>query len=342
VFPPADVQSGEAVQEEMCVSRTGSTLGEELTPESVTAGAAIQSNSTNYPSSKGSERPPFGCGCGKCTFFNFIVIGCPKPIPSASSFPYLHLSGLTPEQQQNLKGKLKKEFIKITTHFQYLVSTTLESLQEQGVTVREFLPHLMTLGTYDPVFKDSQEPVLRQQFRNLEKAENISEIFWIFKEYISPFNYHIIKHIIKMLGTGKDKDRLKEYKKIFHQYAKRRVYECPPQFGPESKVGHADIFVKVDSQYENYTVVEIEGFRQKLSKILQVSSQGVLYLCRVEKGCFQLVFQIPSFVQQEIFPLSREQERALAAKGVIRLTCGEYKFQVSICIPYCLLHLLQS
>jgi len=210
VFTPADVQSSEAVQEEMCVSRTGFTLGEELTPEGVTTCAAIQSSGTHYPSSKGSEKPPFGCGCRKCTFFNFIVIGCPKPIPSASSFPYLHLSGLTPEQQQNLKGKLKKEFIKITTHFQYLVSTTLESLQEQGVTVRDFLPHLMTLGTYDPVFKDYQEPVLRQQFKTLEKAESISDIFWILKDYMSFFNYHIIKHIIKMLGTAADKDRLKE------------------------------------------------------------------------------------------------------------------------------------
>jgi len=44
------------------------------------------------------------------------------------------------------------------------------------------------------------------------------------------------------------------------------------------------------------------------------------------------MFQIPSFVQQEIFPLSSEQERALAAKGVIRLTCGEYQFQVSVCL----------
>ena len=329
------VQStAKAKQEEMHMSHAGTTLGEELTPENVTTGAAAQSSSTICPLSKGSERPPFGCGCGKCTFFNFIVIGCPKTIPSVSSFPSLHLSGLTPVQQLDLRGRLRKESINIAIHFQYLVSATLESLQNQCVRVCDFLPHLMTLGTYDPVFKDSQEPVLRQQFKNLEKAESISDIFWILKDYMSFFNYHIIKHIIKMLGTKEDKDRLKEYKKKFHQYAKRRVYECPPQFGPESKTGHADVFVKVDSQYENYTVTEIEGFRQKLTKILRISSQGVLRLCRVEKGCFQLLFQVPSFVQQVIFPLSREQERALAAEGVIRLTCGEYQFQVSICIPY--------
>ena len=84
--------------------------------------------------------------------------------------------------------------------------------------------------------------------------------------------------------------------------------------------------MKVDSQYDNYTVEEIKGFCNKLSDVLQVSSQGVLRLCRVEKGCFQLTFQLPSFMQQEIFPLSREQKITLEAEGVIKLTCGEYRF----------------
>ena len=93
-----------------------------------------------------------------------------------------------------------------------------------------------------------------------------------------------------------------------------------------SERDHADIFVKLDSQYENYTVLEIKGFCNTLSEILHLSSQGVLRLCRVEKGCIQLIFQVPSVVQQEIFPLSRKQEEILNAKGVIKLTCADYQF----------------
>ena len=88
--------------------------------------------------------------------------------------------------------------------------------------------------------------------------------------------------------------------------------------------------MKVDSQYDNYTVTEIEEFRRKLIKLLRVSSQGILRLCQVDKGCVQLTFQMPLFVQQEIFPLSGEQERSLAAMGVVRLTCGEYQFPVKL------------
>ena len=91
---------------------------------------------------------------------------------------------------------------------------------------------------------------------------------------------------------------------------------------------NADIFVKLDLQYENYTVIEIEGFRHKLSEVLRVSTQGVLRLCRVDKGCFQLMFQVPSFVQHAVFPLCKEQERAMSALHIIWLTCGEYLFKV--------------
>ena len=51
--------------------------------------AARPSSSTSPPPSDQSQKPPFGCGCGKCTFFSFIERGCPTPIPSASFFPIL-------------------------------------------------------------------------------------------------------------------------------------------------------------------------------------------------------------------------------------------------------------
>ena len=314
-----------SVNTSTAMSHAGSTLGEELTPENTTT-SAIQFSSTNCTSSLGSEKPPFECGCGECTFFTFMVIGCPKPTPSASSFPYLDPSEVTPERQQVMKRRLRTESKRMNMQFQYLVSTTLTSLKKQCVTVCDFLPHLMTFGTDEPVLKDSQAPVFDQRLNDLGKAENISEVFMGLKDYMSFFNYHLIEHIINVLGTEEDKTELKKYKTNFHQYAKRRVYECPPQFGPVSKVGHADIFVKVDSRYENYTLAEIEDFSQELSDLLGVSSRGVLRLCWVQKGCFQLTFQVPSFVKKKIFPLSREQERALAAEGVIRLTCGEYQF----------------
>ena len=279
-----------------------------------------------------SEKLPFGCGCGKCTFFSFIEGGCPTPVPSASSFPYLNLSGLTHEQQQELRGRLRSESQKIMIRFQELVSATIKSLQRRCVPLDEVVSHVMALGAFDPVFKEPQLPVFRLCFQELKAADTIPKVFMILNDYFSFFNYHIIEHIIKTLGSKKDKARLRRYKEDFNQYAKQRVFECLPEFGLVSDVDNADIFVKLDSQYDNYTVAQIEGFRHKLSEILRITCQGVLRLCRVEKGCFQLMFQVPSFVQYEVFPLSKEQEQSLSALHVIWLRCGEYQFKVKCCV----------
>ena len=210
--------------------------------------------------------------------------------------------------------------------FQELVSATIESLGIQNVSLDKLVSHVMTLGAFKPVFREPQVPLFQYCFEELKSADTIPKIFLVLKDYFSFFNYHIIEYIIKALGTAEDKARLQKYKEDFNQYAKRRIFECQPDFGPISDADHADIFVKVDAPYENYTVAEIEVFRHKLSELLRISSEGVLRLCRVEEGCFQLTFQVPSFVQHEIFPLSREQEKALKDEGVIKLTCGEYQF----------------
>ena len=301
-------------------------------PDTESPNTIAARHSTTPPSSQGSQKPPFGCGCGKCTFFSFMERGCPTPISSASSFPYLNLSGLTCEQQQELMGRLHFESEKIIMRFQELLSSTVKSLIRRNVSRDELLIHVMVLGAFKPVFKESQVPAFHHCFKELKAADTIPKVFLVLKDYFSFFNYHIIEHIIKELGTEEDKAELQRYKDDFNQYAKRRIFECLPEFGPVSDADHADVFVKLDSQYDDYTVAEIKRFCHKLSEILHISSQGVLHLCRVDEGCFQLMFQVPLFVQQQIFPLSREQEKALANMGIIRLTCGEYQFLVNLSV----------
>ena len=213
--------------------------------------------------------------------------------------------------------------------FQELLSATVKSLIRQCISHDELVIHVMALGAFKPVFKKPQVPAFHHCFQELKIADTVPKVFLVLKDYFSFFNYHILEHIIKELGTDQDKAELQRYKDDFNQYAKRRIFQCLPEFGPESDVYHTDIFVKLDTQYDDYTVAEIKGFCHELSGILNVASQGILRLCRIEKGCFQLKFQVPSFVQQEIFPLYREQERILAAKGVINLTCGGYQFDTS-------------
>ena len=300
--------------------------------ESRTASAVQYSDNTNTPSSEGSQKPPFGCGCGKCTFFSFLERRCPTPLPSVSSFPYLNLSGLNRQQQEDLRVKLQLESQEIMMQFQELVSATIESLIRRNVSPKRLLSHVMTLRAFGPVFNEPQVPVFSHHFKELKAADTVYDIFLVLNDYFSFFNYQLIEHIIKALGTRNDKAKLRRYKQDFNKYAKRRIFECLPEFGAVSKADCADVFVKVDSLYDNYTIAQIERFRLKISEILHVSSKGILHLCRVDKGCLQLMFQVPSFVQQEIFPLSGEQEESLAAMGVIKLICGECQYLVRLSI----------
>ena len=168
------------------------------------------------------------------------------------------------------------------------MSATIKSLIRQNVPLDELVSHVMTQGALDPVFKEPQVPLFQYCFTKLESADTIPKVFLVLKDYFSFFNYHIIEYIIKELGTAEDKAKLQKYNEDFNQYAKRRIFECPPEFGPVSNIDYADIFVIVDAQYDNYTVAEIEGFRHKLSEIINVSSQGILRLCRVVKFGFHV------------------------------------------------------
>ena len=265
---------------------------------------------------------------------NPLETGSPNPTSTASSFPYLKVSGLTPEQQEGLSIRLCVESEDIVHKFWYLHSRVLKSLCEQNVSVDKLVAHLLSLRAFDPVYKDSQKPALQTFFQELRSAGSIEDVLFIIREYVSFFNYRVIEHIVDGLGTDKDKVELQNYEKDFDEYSKRRVYECPPEYGSKSDADHADLVVKVDSVYEDFTVKELKKFQYRLSRILHVSPQSVLRLCRVEEGCLQLIFQVPSFVQQEIFPLSSEQVSALTAEGVIRLTCGNYQFAAKVC-SYC-------
>ena len=257
-----------------------------------------------------------------------------SPTSTSNTFPYLKVSELTSEQQEGLRFRLWVESEDIADKFWYLYSRVYKSLRERNVPVDNLVTHLLLLRAFDPVYKSSQKPVLQTFFQDLRGAESIEEVLYIIRDYFSFFNYRVIEHIVDGLGTDQDRVELQNYKREFDVYSKRRIYECPPDYGSKSSVDHADLVLKVDSMYDDFTVEELNKFQHRLSRILGVSPQSVLRLCRVEEGCVQLIFQVPSFVQQVIFPLSSERESALAAEGVIRLTCGDYEFAAKVC-SYC-------
>jgi hypothetical protein len=230
---------------------------------------------------------------------------------------------ISEEDKEHLKQKLYNESVDMMYKFQELFSATIISLKERNIAVKELLNHIGCLVAIEPIYQDSKLGQLRCE---LPKAETIDDVMSIVREYSSFFNYRMLKNIINHLGGEQDRENLAAYLQEFAEYAKRKVYECPCEVGQINEDGRSNMFVTLDKSYDNCTVSCLKNFERELAKILNVSSDVVVILCRIAPGSLQLIFQIPLSIQKAIFPLSSEQEVALTKLGVVQLSCGEYHF----------------
>ena len=251
---------------------------------------------------------------GKCG----VVSGKP-----CLTFPILDRKKLSKEEKEKLEQELYDESIKIMFKFQKLFSATITSMKERKVTVNELSNHLGCLGALKPTYEYSKRKCLGEE---LPKAETIDDVMAVVCDYSSFFNFHILENIINHVGGEQDKKNLAKYLEDFDEYAKRKVFQCPREVGTMMEEGHANMFVTLDESYHNCTVSSLNDFREELKRILNIASDVIIPLCRIEPGSVKLTFQIPHSIQQAVFPLSDGQEMALAQLGIVQLSCGDYLF----------------
>ena len=258
---------------------------------------------------------------------------------TSSCFPYLDMEKLSKGDRLTLQGKLLKDSDDIISEFSNLNDCTINSLVASNVSVMKLHNRLSTLGAYRPT-RDAV-PLLRNQLDEIKRAKDVEEVFSILVDYYSFFNYGIIEKIIGWFGTQEDKERLETYTDHFKRFCKRRTFECPPDiFGRAVNEGKTNLVVKVEESWDPSDGCSLEvvlRLRNCLAEILGVESE-TLYLCQIDNGCVELLFQVPSFVEEDIFPLSLEQERSLLPVGVTRLTCGSYSYlqPPEVCVLECL------
>ena len=247
---------------------------------------------------------------------------------ASSSFRYLDTRKLSKQARLSFEGKLLNDSDKIMLEFSDLKHHTINSIGSSCTSVKRLHTRLSSLGTYRPTRK--HVPLLRDQLDQIERAEDVEGVFNILDKYYSFFNYIILEKIIGWFGTSEDKERLETYTGNFKRFCKRRTFECPPDiFGNTVDEGKTDLIVKYEESWDptegGCPLETVQRLRNSLGEILEVEPE-TLYLCQIDKGCVELLFQVPSFAAEDIFPLSMEQERSLASVGVTRLTCGSYRF----------------
>ena len=228
-----------------------------------------------------------------------------------AKFSFPHIKEVAPDDRtrEELEQRLRVETEDIMQEFHILRHKLFDSLQDQKIAVDKLVEYL------------------EEKITELLELKTFKDVKDFIKRNSSFYDYQLVKYMIKLTGTDKDKDRLKEYEKAFLHYAKRRVYECPSKFSSSVDTG-SELQVKLDSKYyDEYkcTLKDLKDFQYRLHVILGIS----VYVCRlisVDKGCILLTFIIPHHVQEAIFPLSAQQKTSLLELGVLQLICGNYDY----------------
>ncbi len=235
------------------------------------------------------------------------------------TFPCLDLKNMTKDEKEKLHQRLYSDSINMMCKFQELFSSTTKSLKERKIQKTELLCHLVGMGPMKPTFNDLSLPPFRCQLPGLTEAKNSDDVMLVVCGYCSFFDLQMLECIINKVVAEQDKRNLSRYKEEFNQYAQRHVFECPSDIGKVSKEGHVNMFVILDETYDNCTVSRLQLFIVKLRDVLNISPGDGLKLCHITPGSLRLTFQLPACVANNIFPLSSEQEAALACEGLYKL-----------------------
>ena len=282
----------------------------------------VQTESPNQETENGIQL--YKCGCKNCP--NKVEVGCSNPIPVNDTFPQIsRYDGLSEDQREVLKARLRNDSRKIMVSFHELLSTFYDSLTTRNILVKQLVTHLSMINAYDPVCMNRHTPLVQEHSELLASITDIEGVIKVIRLYSSFFNYGVLEHMIRHCGSPEDQTRMQQYKDEFVEYSHRMICECPSYTGCEKIKGHMDMVIKLHSKYDSYPVSALQDFRIMLGEILHINPES-LHLSKIEEGCIKLTFQIPNFVYKATFPLSAEQEKALLELGVLQLTLGDYHF----------------
>ena len=259
----------------------------------------------------------FQCPCGECSLESYLDKGC--PISMSDSFPYLDISNLNEGDKEDLVHKLSADVSEIMKCFAELLDRTSVSLGRRRVSVQRLVMRALSLGAYES--PSIQKPLVKENEMELRCSQTIDEAFIILRPHMSFFNFELLEHIINCeeLCSADDRKRMTEYRSKFDKFCRRKVFEVSPtvfaQTNTELKKCKRKIFVVLVTEHEaEPNLVYVNAAKQKIATLLNLKP-STLHLHRIDIGSLILVFSVPEFVAQELFPLNPSLTANLKAGG---------------------------
>ena len=275
---------------------------------------------------------PYSCGCGECRPETFNMKLCCNPLETDCRFPYVNMKDLSDEEREKLEHELSEAFLSINREYAKFTFSFRKSLEKCNKTPKELADVLMDVRGYLPLAKHSkQSRLLEDRYHELKRAEDITSVFEILKDYSSFFNYDLVAFIVEMVGSEEDQHSLILYREKFTAYCKRHVFECP-SFSPKSSQ-LASFILKVDQRMSLgesgiFTAESLLHFKSKVAEVFDVTKYS-LKLCSVREGCLEILFQAPKHVMEVILSHLDGKWRDLCTLGIQKVCFGDQVFSTT-------------
>lgn len=238
------------------------------------------------------------------------------------AYQCLDTEAMSENEKSILRGRLTNDYRRINSDYSRLNHSIRKSLRDRQITPQQLSEVLMELNAFSLRKHDSSKPLLAECLDEIEKGEGVDNIFKILCPYGSFFDCYVIKHIVhSQLCTDDDRENLRQYLEKLSDYCKRSIYECPHFATPDQDPKFRKLVMKMDDDIsKSFTIKALDALRDELATTLNLEAH-TLHLCSVEEGCLQLTFQVPTFVKDELFPLSHEQKLTLEKLYIQKIEC---------------------
>ena len=202
--------------------------------------------------------------------------------------------------------------------FAAVVTKTMKSL-ESTITTEEFAVTLLALGAYEPVTKKEQA-LLEDHEDEIYGAKSISSIYRIIRHYMSFFNPELLGYIIELHGTQANCDDFKEYMSKLSTFCQSIVVP-PVNFSSEEQPLSVERREKITVRLDlsDKRLERLRNVKSAIAKVLGIK-EVALYIESVVEGSIEVIFLVPQFVVEHLFPLSDIQVKAISSQvGILKL-----------------------
>ena len=184
----------------------------------------------------------------------------------------------------------------------------LKELQNNGVKATDIIQHISFLPL--PLIPECYRST-KESFDELEKQKTLAGLFHFLNGQVWNFiDYHLLEYVISEFGSQRLKQCMEQYAADLKEYKNHATVHEFMQFWPRQKPpNYDDITVKLDKDPKQYTMRELDEFRQSLSvkfwPRLSDYAKFVTYHYSHAEGSFIVTWILPPGLVSEFEAVAR-------------------------------------